>query len=324
MADFFLTALFRAAGLAVVVLPLLPYAGIELLRPDALLLGALLVLALAAALVRSRVRRGVMTSRSPAMAAALLVLAAALIVCIQRTGGLESPLVLLLGILVAAGALTLSPLANFFTLSGVCLLHTVAVIATAEGLVPAGLETDAAPVRSTLLLIELGFLGLVGFVVNALAWHLRVQQEELACRDLRDPETGTLRRSFFHARLVGLLEDLHGCHKGVGLILLDLGDAELLRETGDLLLETVRGDDLAGRVGTHLFAAAIVTKSEEAGPRVARRLVERLGALGAEDVVAGVAYADAEAVAGDAIECARDLCAQAEERLQTERVGFAA
>ena len=308
---FFLTALFRAAGLAVITLPLLPHMGVTALRPDPVLIGALVALTLGAAVTRSLVRRGVIDSRGPAMAAALLVLAAALIVCAQRTGGLFSPLVLLIGVLVTASALLLSPLANFFAISGVCLLQTLSVTATTQGHLAPGTSPPAAP--STLLLIELGFLGLAGFVVNALAWHLRAQQTELAGRDLRDPETGTLRRSFFHARLVGLLEDARERGSGVGLILLDVPRAELLHETGELLLETVRGDDLAGRVGTSLFAVAIVTKQPDAAPRVARRLVARLGS---EDVRASYAYA--KRPEGDAMECASKLCEEAERKLHAE------
>ncbi|MHC4134657.1 MAG: GGDEF domain-containing protein [Planctomycetota bacterium] len=292
-------------------LPLLPYAGVTVLRPDPVLIVALLGLTLTAALTRILVRRGVIDSRGPAMAAALLLLAAALILCMQRTGGLFSPLVLLLGVLVTVSALLLSPLANLFAISGVCLLETLAVTATAQGHLPPGLAPPAAP--STLLLIELGFLGLAGFVVNALAWHLRVQQTELACRDLRDPETGTLRRSFFHARLVGLLEDARERGSGVGLILLDVPRAELLHQAGDLLLETVRGDDLAGRVGTSLFAVALVTKKAHAVPRIARRLVARLGS---EDVRAAFAYT--ERPEGEPVECASKLCADAERKLHAE------
>jgi GGDEF domain-containing protein len=315
LSAFFLTALFRASGLAVVTLPLLPHLGVTALPPDPVLLGALVGLTLGAALTRSLVRRGVIDSRGPAMATALLVLGAALIVCAQRTGGLYSPLVLLLGVLVTASALLLSPVANFFAISGICLLQTVSVTATAQGHLPPGMAPPAAP--STLLLIELGFLGLAGFVVNALAWHLRVQQSELAGRDLRDPETGTLRRSFFHARLVGLLEDAREHGSGVGLILLDVPRPELLHHAGELLLETVRGDDLAGRVGTSLFAVAIVTKKEDAAPRVARRLVERLGG---EDVRAAFAYTARPE--GEPVECASKLCADAERKLEAETAGF--
>lgn len=302
---FFLTALFRAAGLAVATLPLLPY--VTTLRPDPVLIGALLALALTAALTRVLVRRDVIDSRGTAMAAALLVLAAALILCMQRTGGLYSPLVLLLGVLVTVSALVLSPVANFCAISGICLLQTLAVTATG----PDWLKGPGAP--STLLLIELGLLGLAGFVVNALAIHLRLQQTELAGRDLRDPQTGTLRRSFFHARLVGLLEDARARGSGVGLILLDVRSPELIHQAGDLLLDTVRGDDLAGRVGTTLFAVAIVTKQEDAVPGVARRLVSRLGSGEAR-----AAFAHAARPEGDPVECAETLFADAERKLHAE------
>lgn len=305
LSTFFLTALFRAAGLAVVTLPLLPY--VTTLKTDPVLIGALLALALTAALTRALVRRGAIDSRGPWMAAALLLLGAALIVCMQRTGGLYSPLVLLLGVLVTVSALVLSPVANFFAISGICLLQTLAVTATGPG----WLKGPGAP--STLLLIELGFLGLAGFVVNALAGHLRLQQTELAGRDLRDPQTGTLRRSFFHARLVGLLEDARARGSGVGLILLDVRSPERIHPAGELLLDTVRGDDLAGRVGTTLFAVAIVTKQEDAVPRVARRLVSRLG--GGEVRAAFTHTARPE---GDPVERAGELCAEAERKLHAE------
>lgn len=302
---FFLTALFRAAGLSVVTLPLLPY--VTALRPDPVLIGALLALTLTAALTRALVRRGTIDSRGPWMAAALLLLGAGLIVCMQRTGGLYSPLVLLLGVLVTVSALVLAPVANFFAIAGICLLQTLAVTVTAPG----WMAGPGAP--STLLLIELGFLGLAGFVVNALAGYLRLQQTELAGRDLRDPQTGTLRRSFFHARLVGLVEDARERGSGIGLILLDVHSPELIPQAGEVLLDTVRGDDLAGRVGTALFAVAIVTKREDAVPGVARRLVSRLG--GGEVRAAFTYTAQPE---GDPLECAGGLCAEAERKLQAE------
>ena len=50
LSAFFLTALFRAAGLAVITLPLLPHVGVTAIAPDPVLLGALVGLTLGAAL----------------------------------------------------------------------------------------------------------------------------------------------------------------------------------------------------------------------------------------------------------------------------------
>jgi len=321
LAVFFLTALFRAAGLALIAITLLPRLGRDV-PADAFLYAGLLGLAGVSLLARGLVRRARLAAGGPAMAAVLLALTVLLVACIHRTGGLQSPLVVLLGALVAAGAVLLSPVALFFLLGAACLLLTLMVVATAEGRLPG----EAPPAPVSLLLIELGLIGLAGFVGSALAGRLRALEDELACRELRDPGTGTLRRSFFHSRLVALLENLRGGRAGVSLLLFDLGavDERLLTEAGEILQAGVRGDDLAGRVGPARFAVTLLAADPETGPHVARRLVAELQRLGTAEVCAGVAHLDAAAIGPDAVACARDLLAAARTSLDAERVGFAA
>jgi len=322
-----LRPLFRAAGLSVVVLACTAAGGVQ---ADPVLLAALSLLAVVSLLARALARRHRLDTRGLGITLFHLLLAALLITCIQRTGGLYSPLMILLAVLVAAAALELAPVANFLHLSGICLLTTFMVVATAEGLVPqsalAASMATGAPAPFVLLLIELGMVGLVGFSLNSLSLRMREQREELACRELLDPDTGTLRQSFFKARLVGLLGSLRT--RGVSLVMLDLGlgrtDERMLAEAGALLQEIVRGEDLAGRVGPTHFAAALVTGAADTGERVARRLVAELCRAGCADIRAGVARVEAHEIGDDPVESASDLLAAAEAKLNAERVGFAA
>lgn len=314
---FFLTALFRAAGLGVAVLALLPRFGVSGLPDDPLLLAALAAAAGAALAVRGAVRRGWIVTDGLAMAGALLGPAAALALAMQRTGLLESPFVLLLGALVAAAALALAPLPNFLLLSGVALIQTLAVVATAQGLLPAaGPESPGA-----LLGIEVGLLGLLGYVVNGLAWQLRAQQEELVVAGQRDRGTGALRDSSFRARLAGFLEQAKTAGEGVALLLFDLrGGEALLSEAAVVLHEAVRGTDLAGRVGDARLAVAVRLPSAAAGPRLAARLAGQLRALGVRDLRVGAAFLQGSEVSPDGAGAAFRLWTEAERVLSAGRV----
>lgn len=321
LAVLFLTAQFRAAGLAVVAMPLLPLLGAPVARPDGLLMTALALLAVACAGVRALVNRDLIRVRGLGMTLALLLLAAVLTVCIQRTGGLLSPLVLLLGTVAVTGALTLTPLAHFQLISGICMLCTLMVIGTTEGVFPA----DPAPVGFaapfTLLVVELGLVALVGFLVNYLAWRLREQQAELTLRDIRDAQTGALRRSFFHAGLVALLDQAReGGAEGVTLLVVDLGDVgdEAIHEAGAILRDSIRGDDVVGRVAHARFAVAMATMRHEG----ARRLLDRLRPLNRE-LEAGVAQLAVADLKRDTVESARKLYAEAEEKIRKVESGFA-
>jgi GGDEF domain-containing protein len=314
---FFLTALFRGAGLGVLVLALLPTLGAPGRFDDPLLLGAFAAAAGSALAVRAVARRGWIATDGVAMASCLLAPAAALVLAMQRTGLLESPFVLLLAALVAAAALALAPLPNFLLLSGVSLLGTVAVVATAEGVLPA--TGPDAPV--SLLVVELGLLGLLGYVVNGLAWQLRAQQEELVAVGHRDRSTGALRDSSFRARLAGFLEQARGGGEGVALLLFDLpGGEELLAEAAIVLHEVVRGSDLAGRVGDARLAVAVKLPSAAAGPRLAARLAARLRDLGVPDLRVGAAYVSADEVTPDGAGAALRLWMESERGLSHGRV----
>jgi GGDEF domain-containing protein len=315
---FFLTALFRAAGLGVAALALLPRAGVRGLPEDPLLLSAIAAAAAAALLVRAAARRGWVAPDGAALAVALLLPAAALTLAMQRTGLLASPLVLLLAALVVAGALSLAPLPNFLLLAGVCLLQTCAVLVTAEGLLPPA--SSEAPF--SLLLIEAGFLGILGYVVNGLASSLRAQQEELAAVGARDPDTGALRAGLFRARLADLLDEARGAGEGVALLFFDVPGGEgLLAEAAAVLQEGVRGSDLAGRVGDARLAAAVKLPAAGAGPRVAARLAGHLRAVGIRDLRVGAAFVGGEEIPPLGAEAALGIWAEAERVLESARAG---
>lgn len=309
----YLTAQFQAAALGILLLPLLPWTGLAAWGPDPLLLAALGVAAAVALAMRGLVARGTMEPSGGAMTAGLLVLAAVLSFGIHRTGGLLSPLVLLAGALaVAAGAL-LTPLANFFLLSGLCLLHTLVAMA--------GVEAAAAPVEApfALLVIELGLLVMAGVVVNATAGRLRALSHDLGVHDLRDPATGHLRAGLFKARLLGLLDGARRRGEGIGLLLVEAPPAAIAR-TAARLEECVRSDDLVGRIGETRFAVALPVASAEAALRVAQRIAHALAAPGTR---AGVAFRALDA-GEEPVDAARALFVDAEDRLALELSGFAA
>jgi len=301
LAVFLLTALFRGAGLGVVALAALAWldAGPAF---DSWLAAGLAGLALGAWGVRGLVRRG-LSPHGARMAAALALLAVAIEICAARTGGLASPVVVVLGALVATAALSLAPLVNFAFLSVVCLQHVLLAM------------RGDGPV--SVLVVELGLLLLLGHLVNRLAWHLRAQLAELSARDLRDAETGVLRGPLFHARLVARLEGAP--ESGMALLLLEAGDAARLVEAGAALLENVREADLLGRVGRTRFAVASACRREHA-PAVARRLQRALAQAGC-DARAGYAHA---LPGQDPLETARNLVERAEAALDAERIGSAA
>lgn len=158
------TAQFRAAGLALVSLPLLSSTLPGGRREDPFLLGALALLATASLLVRGLLRRDRLDPRSYRMALAFLAAALALEVCVSRTGGMTSPVVLLVGAVIVAGSLTLAPTAYLLLAAGIGFLHTLGAIAAAEGLLAA---EAAQPASFSLLIVELGLLMLPGFALNA-------------------------------------------------------------------------------------------------------------------------------------------------------------
>ncbi len=164
-ADLFLTALFRAAGLAVLVFALAPLAGVDLSR-DALLLAALAVVATLSILARALLRRDAVEYRAGVVALLLTGIAVGVTVCIQRTGGLSSPLIVVLGGVALAGALLLPPLLHFVTLSAICLAQTFMVVAAADGTWPA--RGPRVPEPFALLVVELGLMVLAASAVSTL------------------------------------------------------------------------------------------------------------------------------------------------------------
>ena len=116
---------------------------------------------------------------------------------------------------------------------------------------------------------------------------------------MRDPLTGALSSSFFHARLVALSAE----RERIDLVLFELdpgADDETLQEAGALLLDGVRAGDIVGRVGPCTFAVAV--------PREGERVAARLGAKLAG---AHVRIASATGLAGDPLERARTLVERA-------------
>jgi diguanylate cyclase (GGDEF)-like protein len=57
----------------------------------------------------------------------------------------------------------------------------------------------------------------------------------------------------------------------------------VLQRLGRLLRESLRGSDLAGRMGGDEFAAYLVEADEEAGPRLVARLNDRVDELVANE-----------------------------------------
>ena len=106
---------------------------------------------------------------------------------------------------------------------------------------------------------------------------------ELAHQARHDQLTGLLHHQAFVRELELELERATRYGHGVSLVFLDLdrfkevndtlghpaGD-RVLQRLGALLRESLRGSDLAGRMGGDEFAAYLVEADEEAGPRLAR------------------------------------------------------
>lgn len=304
-------AYFRALGrgglLGLATLPALGWAVSGDPRPDPLLASGLATVSLLSLLLGSLLRRRRLRLEGPGMAAAVLVLAGAATLCMLPTGGVRSPLVLLLATVVGLGGLTLAPLGGFLAMSGISLLLGIVAISDPQG----------PPVRD--LVVQLGLLGLFGFVVNLLACRLREQRAELVGLAMRDPLSGALRSSFFRARLVALVEDAKRRERGVDVVLLDLGTAaaDRLRDAGAAVLDAVRADDLVGRVGETALAVALETDGPTLGPRVAERLARKLRPIAEPRV----AHARAAEPSGDPIDVARALLAEAEADLSRPRSG---
>jgi diguanylate cyclase (GGDEF)-like protein len=144
---------------------------------------------------------------------------------------------------------------------------------------------------------------------------------ELAHEARHDQLTGLLHHQAFVRELELELERAARYGHGVSLVFIDLdrfkeindtlghpaGD-RVLKRLGRLLRESLRGSDLAGRMGGDEFAAYLVETDEEAGPRLLARLNDRVDELLATEVQpvrcsfsAGVAHFPDEATDADAL-----------------------
>jgi diguanylate cyclase (GGDEF)-like protein len=119
---------------------------------------------------------------------------------------------------------------------------------------------------------------------------------ELAHQARHDQLTGLLHHQAFVRELEVELERARRYRHGVALVFLDLDRFKELNDTfghpaGDraltvfarLLRDSLRGSDLAGRMGGDEFAACLVEADEEAGSRLLERLSDQVDELVAGD-----------------------------------------
>jgi diguanylate cyclase (GGDEF)-like protein len=144
---------------------------------------------------------------------------------------------------------------------------------------------------------------------------------ELAREARHDQLTGLLHHQAFVRELELELERAGRYGHGVSLVFIDLdrfkeindtlghpaGD-RVLKRFGRLLRKSLRGSDLAGRMGGDEFAAYLVESDEEAGPRLLARLNDRVDELIATEELpvrcslsGGVAHFPDEAADADAL-----------------------
>ena len=127
---------------------------------------------------------------------------------------------------------------------------------------------------------------------------------ELAHQARHDQLTGLLHHQAFVRELVLELERAARYGHGVALVFLDLDRFKELNDTlghpagdrvlqrlGALLRESLRGSDLAGRMGGDEFAAYLVEADEETGARFLERINDRLDELVlAEELPVGCSF----------------------------------
>jgi diguanylate cyclase len=127
---------------------------------------------------------------------------------------------------------------------------------------------------------------------------------ELAHEARHDQQTGLLHHQAFVGELELELQRATRYGHGLSLVFIDLdrfkeindtlghpaGD-RVLKRLGRLLRESLRGSDLAGRMGGDEFAAYLVEADEEAGPHLLARLTDRMDELIAvEELPAGCSF----------------------------------
>src|SRR5689334_3174957 len=144
---------------------------------------------------------------------------------------------------------------------------------------------------------------------------------ELAHQARHDQLTGLLHHQAFVRELELELERAGRYGHGVALVFLDLDDFKEINDTlghpagdrvlqrlGELLRDSLRGSDLAGRMGGDEFAAYLVEADEEAGSRLIARLNDRVDELVAAEELpvhcafsAGIAHFPDEAADVDGL-----------------------
>jgi len=153
----------------------------------------------------------------------------------------------------------------------------------------AGLELDA----DQMLAVEHRLNATIDrLVTECVVAYFDRATSELARQARHDQLTGLLHHQAFVRELELELERAARYEHGVTLVFLDLdhfkeindtlghpaGD-RVLKRLGELLRESLRGSDLAGRMGGDEFAAYLVESDEEAGGRLLARLNDRVDEL---------------------------------------------
>jgi diguanylate cyclase (GGDEF)-like protein len=160
-----------------------------------------------------------------------------------------------------------------------------------------------------------------GLVTECVVAYFDRATSELAHQARHDQLTGLLHHQAFVHELELELERAARYGHGVSLVFLDLDRFKEINDTlghpagdrvlqwlGILLRDSLRGSDLAGRMGGDEFAAYLVETDEEAGPKLLARLDDRLDELIAAEELpvrcsfsAGVAHFPEEAADADTL-----------------------
>lgn len=326
----FFTAMTLAALAGLVAIPLLEHRLSGGWAADGLLLAGLGGIAALSLLARILVRTRRLRPGSRGTGLILFTLSLLLLACIVRTGGILSPLFVLLFALAGLLALTAKPASNVLGLCALALAYCAVGLLSAKGAIEGGRILDASGGALSLrdhfpvIAVQLCVLVLFGVSLNLLAVRARDLQDELGGLSVCDPCTGALQPIFFHARLAALAQRARLRGQGVGLLLVDLGPEapdEILAGAGTVLRDGIRGRDLAGWQGDGRFALALDGTNEAGVEKVARRIAGRLDLLlqrlGAPSSPAlSRSYLPASALPSDPGEAARRLLENATSRLE--------
>jgi diguanylate cyclase (GGDEF)-like protein len=161
---------------------------------------------------------------------------------------------------------------------------------------------------------------------------------ELAHQARHDQLTGLLHHQAFVRELELELERAARYGHGLSLVFLDLDGFKQINDTlghpagdrvlqrlGELLRESLRGSDLAGRMGGDEFAAYLVEADEEAGARLLARLSDRIDELiAAEELPVRCSFSGGVAHFPDEASDADGLFRLADQRLYESKRASAA